>query len=182
MIIGVHVTSRDGRGVHITSRDGRGSHVTSRDGRGSHITSRDSRGVRISSRDSRGSRITSRDSRGVRLSSCDQRFFLSGFYDPTRRPTRKHKSAPLIAYIILSIHLSICSCSNLHLNCVLLGAQKKITANEFPERVEPMPYTLFPSRLPGHVLEKTRRLHVLFQTLIYKVSNDHEFMKDSLKE
>lgn len=64
---------------------------------------------------------------------------------------------------------------------LLNGVQKKITATEFPERLEPMPFTLFPSILPGDVLRKTRGLQTAFQTVIYKVANDHEFMKECLK-
>lgn len=61
------------------------------------------------------------------------------------------------------------------------GVQKKITATEFPERIEPMPFTLFPSILPADVLKKTKSLQTTFQTVIYKVANNHEFMKDCLK-
>ncbi|XP_053403447.1 glutathione synthetase-like isoform X3 [Mercenaria mercenaria] len=61
---------------------------------------------------------------------------------------------------------------------LLNGVQKTITGTEFPERIEPMPITLFPSILPADVLRKAKSLQTSFQTLIYKVANDHEFMKE----
>ena len=61
------------------------------------------------------------------------------------------------------------------------GVQKKITATEFPERLEPMPFTLFPSIFPADVLKKIQGLQTAFQTVIYKVANDHEFMTKCLK-
>ncbi|XP_053403441.1 glutathione synthetase-like isoform X4 [Mercenaria mercenaria] len=61
---------------------------------------------------------------------------------------------------------------------LLNGAQRKITATEFRERVEPVAITLFPSILPVDVLRKAKSLQTSFQTLIYKVANDHEFMKE----
>ncbi|XP_053403464.1 glutathione synthetase-like isoform X2 [Mercenaria mercenaria] len=43
-----------------------------------------------------------------------------------------------------------------------------------------MPFTLFPSILPADVLSKTKSLQTAFQTVIYKVANNHEFMKACL--
>ena len=63
-----------------------------------------------------------------------------------------------------------------------LGGQQKIEAPNCPERVEPMPFTLFPSAFPTELLEESQTLQPYFQSLIYKVSNDHEFMQDCLKE
>ncbi|XP_052784746.1 glutathione synthetase-like isoform X1 [Mya arenaria] len=65
---------------------------------------------------------------------------------------------------------------------MLYGVQKTVTNWEFPEQQEAMPFTLFPSLMPAEVFTRTRRVHIMFQTLIYRVANDHEFMKKCLKD
>lgn len=66
---------------------------------------------------------------------------------------------------------------------LLIGVQKKISAPDaFPEHVEPMPFTLFPSPLPADIFKQSRELQKPFQSLIYKVAHDHEFMKQALQD
>ncbi|KAL4220750.1 hypothetical protein ACF0H5_021144 [Mactra antiquata] len=63
---------------------------------------------------------------------------------------------------------------------LLNGVQKKITGSEFPEQMEAMPFTMYPSIFPATVLQKTQRLHTIFQSVVYKIANDHEFLENCL--
>lgn len=48
-------------------------------------------------------------------------------------------------------------------------------------RVEPIPYTLYPTPFPRDAFKQACNLSVLFNTLIDRVSRDYEFISQQLK-